>query len=132
MLFAIEPDKHPVLFIVVKPPASSALDSKRKRADDQMRDFFRDLRHNLVTPQLHGISAFGIRSCPQHTPGTISPDPVYLNDVAPAERWGYDLLAHLPRMLDHGPNSLEEFLSATLRLTTGRGRCHSSYHQTLL
>jgi hypothetical protein len=27
-----------------------------------MRDYFRDLRHNLVTPRLHGIiSAFGTR-----------------------------------------------------------------------
>jgi hypothetical protein len=91
-LFTIELDNHPVLFIEVKPHHSSALDSKRKRADDQMRDPFRDLRHNLVTPRLRGISAFGTR--------------VAFFDVAPAERWGYDLLAHSPRMLDHGPNSL--------------------------
>jgi hypothetical protein len=42
-----ELDKHPVLFIEVKAPTSFA---KRKQADDQMRDIFRDLRHNLVTP----------------------------------------------------------------------------------
>src|SRR5258705_394901 len=33
----VELNKHPVLFILVKPPASFALDSKRKQADDQMR-----------------------------------------------------------------------------------------------
>jgi hypothetical protein len=58
-LFTVELDKHPVLFIEAKAAASFALDSKRKQADDQMRDLFRDLRHNLVTPRLPGISTFG-------------------------------------------------------------------------
>jgi hypothetical protein len=48
-VFTVELDKHPVLFIEVKAPASFALDSKRKQADDQMRDRFRDVRHNLVS-----------------------------------------------------------------------------------
>jgi hypothetical protein len=99
-LFTVELDKHPVLFIEVKAPASFVLDSKRKQADDQMRDLFRDLRHNLVTPRLPGISAFGTRMAFYEyvaatntlTPRAISPDPVSLNDVAPAERWSYDLL----------------------------------------
>jgi hypothetical protein len=60
-LFTVELDKHPVFFIEVKAPASFAFDSKRKQADDQMRDHYRDLRHNLVTPRLPGISAFGTR-----------------------------------------------------------------------
>ena len=99
-LFTVELDKHPVLFIEVKPPASFALDSKRKQADDQMRDRFHDLRHNLLTPRLPGISAFGTRmafyeyEAASNTlmPRLIIPDPVALNDVAPAERWNYDLL----------------------------------------
>ena len=101
-LFTVELDKHPVLFIEVKPPASFALDSKRKQADDQleMRDSFRDLRHNLVTPRLPGISVFGTRMAFYEyvaatntlTPPAIVPDPDSLDDVAPAERWSYDLL----------------------------------------
>jgi len=99
-VFTVELDKHPVFFIEVKAPASFALDSKRKQADDQMRDRFREVRHNLVTPRLPGISAFGTRMAFYEyvaatntlTPRAISPDPVSLNDVAPAERWSYDLL----------------------------------------
>ena len=59
-----------------------------------MRDHFRDLRRNLVTPHLPGISAFGTRMAFYEyvaatntlTPRAISPDPVCLNDVTPAER----------------------------------------------
>ncbi|KAI0293113.1 hypothetical protein BC826DRAFT_911047, partial [Russula brevipes] len=69
-------NKHPALFIQVKPPgpASLALDSKRKEADDQMRGGFRP------------------RSSPCRPPPAIAPDPDYLNDVAPADRWNCDLL----------------------------------------
>jgi hypothetical protein len=99
-LFTVELNKHPVLFIEVKAPASFPLDSKRKQADDQMRDRFRDLRHTLVTPRLPGISAFGTRmafyeyvaATNSLTPHVIPPDPESLNDVAPAGRWSYDLL----------------------------------------
>jgi hypothetical protein len=99
-LFTVEFDKHPVLFIEVKAPASFALDSKRKQADEQMRDHFRHLCHNVVTPRLPGISAFGTRmafyeyvaATTALTPHAILPDPVSLNDMAPAERWSFDLL----------------------------------------
>jgi hypothetical protein len=91
---------RPVLFIDVKPPASFALDSKRKQADDEMRNHFRDLRHKLATPRLPGISAFGTRLAFYEydaatnilTPHAIVPDPVILNDVAPADQWNFDLL----------------------------------------
>jgi hypothetical protein len=99
-LFTVEFDKRPVFFIQVKAPASFALDSERKNADDQMRDRFLKLRDNLVTPRLPGISAFGTRMAFYEyvpatntlTPRAISPDPKCVNDVAPVERWGYDLL----------------------------------------
>ena len=60
-LLTIELDKHPVLFIQIKPLASFALDFKRKQADEQMRDHFRDLRRSLDTPRLPGLSTFGSR-----------------------------------------------------------------------
>ncbi|KAH9979389.1 hypothetical protein BGW80DRAFT_1557073 [Lactifluus volemus] len=100
--FTVEVNKHPVLFIEVKPPASFALDSNRKRAEDQMRDHFRNLHENLVTPRLFGITAFGTRlAFYEYEAATkILPPPaivqvrdsVTLDDAAPAERWDYDLL----------------------------------------
>lgn len=65
-----------------------------------MRDRFRALRNGVVTPRLPGISAFGTRlafheyvsATTRLTPPAIVPDPEYINDVAPAERWSHDLL----------------------------------------
>ena len=99
-LFTVELDQHPVFFIEVKRPVNFAHKYDRKLADDQMRVHFRDHRHNIVTPRLPGISAFGTRMAFYEyvaatntlTPGVISPDPESVNDLAPAERWGYDLL----------------------------------------
>jgi hypothetical protein len=53
--------QYPVLFIQIRPPSSFRLDSKRKQADDQMRDHCRELSANLITPRLHAISVFGTR-----------------------------------------------------------------------
>jgi len=99
-LFTVELNNHPVLFIEIKAPASFVLDSRRRQADNQMRDHFLDLRHNLVTPRLPGISVFGTRlafyeyvaATNKLTPCAILPDPESINDLAPAERWSYDLL----------------------------------------
>ncbi|KAI0256055.1 hypothetical protein BJV78DRAFT_1168886 [Lactifluus subvellereus] len=98
--FLVTLDKCPVFFIEVKPPASLSLDAKRRQADDRMRDHFRDLhlRHSLLTPRLPGISAFGTHMAfyeyvvaeNRVTPRAITPDPHY--DVAPVERWNYNIL----------------------------------------
>ncbi|KAF8908088.1 hypothetical protein CPB84DRAFT_1767248 [Gymnopilus junonius] len=79
-MITVELNRHPVLFIPAKPPASFVLDSKRKQADCEMRD--RDIRHNLVTPQFRRISAFStrlsflLRGFYQHThPACDSPRP---------------------------------------------------------
>ncbi|KAI9434362.1 hypothetical protein H4582DRAFT_1818693 [Lactarius indigo] len=97
-LFTVELNKHPVFFIQVHPPATFILDSKRRIADDQMRDRFRDFRHFLVTPRLPGISALGTRMAFYEyvvvhngvTQRAIVPDPEFLNDVASIERWNCD------------------------------------------
>ena len=99
-LLTVEFDKHPVFFIEVKETAYFAHKYKRKLADNEMRVHFRDHRHNLVTPRLPGISAFGTRMAFYEyvvttntlTPGAISTDPESVDYEAPAERWGYDLL----------------------------------------
>ncbi|KAH8987458.1 hypothetical protein EDB92DRAFT_1801357, partial [Lactarius akahatsu] len=76
---------------------SNYRDSKRRRADDQMRDHFRDLRHSLVTPRLLGVSAFGTRITfykyvVSNNRITIIPNPDTPSDAAPIERWNCDLL----------------------------------------
>ena len=60
-IFLVEVNRHPVFFIEVKPTASFPYDSKRKEADEQMRNRFMELRQNLNIIILNGISAFGTR-----------------------------------------------------------------------
>jgi hypothetical protein len=99
-LFTVEYKQHPVLFIEIKSPASFKYDSRRREADERMRGCFRDLRQLVVTPSLPGISAFGTRmafyefvaATNSVTPPAIAAHPSLLNDVAPADRWGCDLL----------------------------------------
>ncbi|KIJ95071.1 hypothetical protein K443DRAFT_134537 [Laccaria amethystina LaAM-08-1] len=76
--------------IEVKPPGSFTLDSKRKEADDQMRDHFRTLRNSAFGTRLAFYEY--VSATAQLTPPVIVPYPAYLNDVAPAERWTHDLL----------------------------------------
>lgn len=65
-----------------------------------MRDRFQDLRHDLLTPRLPAVNAFGTRLCFYEysvttnsvVPPAIPADPLFLNDVAPANRWNCDLL----------------------------------------
>ncbi|KAH8984389.1 hypothetical protein EDB86DRAFT_2778156, partial [Lactarius hatsudake] len=68
------------------------LDSKRRRADDQMRDHFRNLHHSLVTPRLLGVSAFGNGLLYEYVVANNRTTPHTLDDVAPIERWNCDLL----------------------------------------
>ena len=99
-IFTVEVKKHPVFFIQVKPPSYFRFDSKRRQADDQMRDHFGDLRTELITPRLPGISAFGTRiafyectlATNALTPRAIAPNPDLLSDTFPAEQWNYDIL----------------------------------------
>ncbi|TEB26002.1 hypothetical protein FA13DRAFT_1756488 [Coprinellus micaceus] len=72
-LFTVELNKHPVFFVEVKPPASFALDSKRKQADGRMRDRFRDLRRSVVTP-VSLLSAHSAPACPSMTCDLLDAD----------------------------------------------------------
>jgi len=91
---------HPVLFIQVNAPSSLCPDFKRMQAHQRMRDHFIDLRPNLATPRLLGISAFGTRmSFYEYTtatntliPPAITAHPKHPNRVAEADRWSHDLL----------------------------------------
>jgi hypothetical protein len=102
--FTVEFNHHPLLIIEVKSPASFAFESKRKHADDRMRDYFRNLF--AITSSHHdspdaGVSAFGTRLAFHEyvaatntvAPPAIAADPVSPNDVASADRWNDDLFA---------------------------------------
>jgi hypothetical protein len=99
-VLVVEVNGHPVLFMEIKPPATIPYDAKREEADWQMRSLFRDLRQTLSIPTLHGISAFGTRLSfyeydhVSHVlrPEVIQADPAYFVDVAPINRWDYDVL----------------------------------------
>jgi len=92
--FTVRFKGHPVLFIQLNEPSSFLLDSKRKQADERMRDRFLDLRPKLATPRLLGISAFGTRlAFYEYTAATNTLTPhAIAADVAPAHRWNYDIL----------------------------------------
>jgi hypothetical protein len=101
VIYIVMKRKVPVLFIEVKPYIHLKRDGTRGEADNQMRRRFRDLvSGSLPLPKLYGISAMGTCfSVYEYTketrvlsPSLIAPDPNIVNDVAPEERWNYELL----------------------------------------
>jgi hypothetical protein len=85
------------MFVQVKAPGTFPNQSKRKEADEQMRERVRHLKHSFETPRIPAVSAFGtrlafyeyVKATNSITPPAIPADPVSLNDVAPAGRWSY-------------------------------------------
>jgi hypothetical protein len=98
-VFYIKKGKFPVFPLEIKTYLAFDQDSSRK-ADDQMRDRFLEFASHLALPKLYGISALGTRFSvyeyhPQTrrlTPRRILPHPNILNDIAPQERWNYDVM----------------------------------------
>ena len=97
----MEINRHPVFFLEIKPPALLAYDTQREVADVQMRNQFKDLRHDSTIPCLHGVSAFGTRlsfyeydsATTYLLPGQIfRPQTSLITDVAPITRWDCDVL----------------------------------------
>jgi hypothetical protein len=93
--------KRPVFFIEIKPFPHLDNFSTRAKADQQMRDrFVAIIGRNPVIPKLYGISAMGTRfsvyEYSQETnillPLSIARDVMYVTDIAPADRWNYELL----------------------------------------
>ncbi|KAN0141659.1 hypothetical protein V8E53_000121 [Lactarius tabidus] len=73
------PGSSTVLFLQIKPYAHLDDLAKRERADNWMRDRFREL--------------FSLDFLPKRiTPPSIPRDPDTIDDVAPRERWNCDLL----------------------------------------
>ena len=102
-IYIVRKRKCPVSFIEIKPFVHLDDISTREKADQQMRDGFVSIigRGNLVIPKLYGISAMGSRySVYEYTKETNIPFPppiarrdvMFVTDVAPADRWNYELL----------------------------------------
>ncbi|KAF8529671.1 hypothetical protein BU17DRAFT_36489 [Hysterangium stoloniferum] len=99
-IFIVQHQKHPVLFLEIKPAGHIKKTSNRASADEQMRQRFKDLRDEVSTPTLYGISALGTKLCVYTyksqsrivIPPEIKDDPVVLNDTAPANRWDLDVM----------------------------------------
>ncbi|KAF8513256.1 hypothetical protein BU17DRAFT_53405 [Hysterangium stoloniferum] len=90
--------RHPVFFVEVKPSGSLNLRSKREETDIQMRQRFLEFLDEPIIPVLYGISAMGpVLSVYRYddtglTPTRIPRDFRFVNDVAPMERWNYNVL----------------------------------------
>jgi hypothetical protein len=101
VIYIVMKRKVPVLFIEVKPYVHLQDIAKREKADNQMRDRFRELGSpNLPMPKLYGISAMGTcfsvyeytKETNRVAPPSIPRDLDTVNDVAPQARWKYELL----------------------------------------
>jgi hypothetical protein len=55
-------DRYPVLILEIKPPSAFGSASKRREADEQLRQWFLLLHDHIEIPRLYGISAFGTRA----------------------------------------------------------------------
>ena len=91
----------PVFFLDVKPTLHTDDISTRKKADEQIREYFESIvGQNLVIPKLYGISAIGTRFSVYNydkatgilSPPSSSRDSMQLVDVAPVNQWNFDLL----------------------------------------
>lgn len=99
-VFYIKKGKFPIFLLEIKTYLAFDQDSSRKEADDQMRDRFLEFASHLALPKLYGISALGTHFSvykyhPQTrrlTPRRILPHPDIFNDIAPQERWNYDVM----------------------------------------
>ncbi|KAF8514939.1 hypothetical protein BU17DRAFT_94016 [Hysterangium stoloniferum] len=100
-VYVVMKRKVPVLFIEVKPYVYLQDMAKREKADNQMRGRFRELGSpSLPMPKLYGISAMGTcfsvyeyaKETNRVSPPLIPRDRDVVNDVAPQERWKYELL----------------------------------------
>ena len=97
----IQKAMHPIFFLEIKPPGHYMHRLSRAAADDQMRKRFTNLAPLVDLPVMHGVSALGPRLCFYSytrdndilVPPRIPPDPERVDDVAPAERWNYDVLS---------------------------------------
>ena len=107
--------REPIFFVRLKPYGSLKNLSARALADDEMCDRFREFSSDtLFTPKLVGISSIGTQFCVYTfttetrilKPKLITPDPDIVNDIAPEDRWAFDVLN------DEGEAKLRQMVTA--------------------
>jgi len=99
VIFIVMKRKAPVFFIDVKTYLAFDHTPSRREADDQMRNMFLDFS-SLPLPKVYGISALGTRFSVYEyhsdtrilTPELILPDLDVVSDIAPQDRWNYDVM----------------------------------------
>ena len=99
MAYIVENNSHVVFFIEVKSPGDIRNPSTRAKADNQMRQRYRELYFD-INYVLHSASALGTKLCfykvgPPDAyiePKEIERDLRHVNDIAPRSRWNLDIL----------------------------------------
>ena len=102
-IYIVQRQKHPVFFIDIKPQTHLKHDRTRAAADKQMRERYTRLKDDLAIDKLYGLSAMGAhfavyeydRATNRLRPAQIPADPEVMLDVAPKERWQFDLLSEV-------------------------------------
>ncbi|KAF8885689.1 hypothetical protein CPB84DRAFT_124313 [Gymnopilus junonius] len=101
LFYIIKKGTTPIFFLQVKTAVAINCPALRKEADEQMRDMFLEFASScLAIPRLYGVSAMGTRvsvyeytpSNRRLTPPRILPQLDVVTDVAPSERWQYDIM----------------------------------------
>jgi hypothetical protein len=101
IIFVVMKRKVPVFLVEIKPHVHLQSYGRRSNAAEQTRNRFLELDiYNSPIPKLYGVSAMGTCLCIyEYTKATNTllpprtiPDPMVVNDIAPRERWKYDLL----------------------------------------
>ena len=100
-VFLVTCQKHPFLFLEVKPASHVEGAASRAAANDHTRDMFLDLAEARFHT-LHGFSALGFRqylyllntATGELSLHQIPRDPHFLKDTAPATDWSLDILCN--------------------------------------
>ncbi|KAK0185582.1 hypothetical protein F5146DRAFT_1144090 [Armillaria mellea] len=102
VMFEVTFHDGPVFVLELKKSSNLLYDSRRRMADDHIRQRLIDLRRQCPIPTVHGVSAIGTRLCfyrldltqprLQIFPPAIPGDPCFTIDTAPEERWDCSVL----------------------------------------
>jgi len=113
--YVIRKGRVPIFFVELSLYGSLKNFYARALADEQMRDHFREISSgSFPMPKLVGVSFFGTQFCVYTfttetralQPKLIMPDADIVNDIAPEDRWAFDVLN------DQGEAKLREVATA--------------------
>ena len=98
-IFMVRRERHPVLFLEVKPPSHIRDISTPEDAGQQMRQRFKAIFDDRI-PTLYGLSTLGSKICLytlHRETGDILPEEIptsgiRVKDTAPSTRWNFDIV----------------------------------------